>query len=253
MIKILGSQGSVSQTGRGSSFLITPTIAIDAGNLLEPLGEASAEIEHLFITHTHSDHIIDLPFLMTSYNEKRTKTLKIYGLKETISTLRAHLFNSKVWPDFTQIMLENGLPSIQYVTIDFDQSLYIDEVQLTPIHAVHIIPTCGFHLKTPKENILISGDTYENNALIDRVNANRDITTLIVDVSFCSSKYDIAKKSQHLTPKLLAKMLKRLVGSDLKIYTYHHKPLQEDLIDKELEAMGIFKSGGKRLGDGDVL
>lgn len=250
-MKILGAHGSVSQTGRTTSFLITPAIAIDAGNLITPLGEASADIEHLFITHTHSDHIVDLPFLMTSYIEKRTKTLKIYGLQETIETLKAHLFNWKIWPDFSTILLHNGLPRLEYITINLNQPVVIGETHLLPIYAQHSIPTCGFKVTTPRQSVLISGDTFVNMDLIARLNREKEIESFIVDVSFESRHDDIAVKSQHLTPKLLAQMLEKLDREDIRIYTYHQKPLQESGIEAELEAMGVFRYGGRCLRDGE--
>ena len=107
-IKVLGASGSKSKNLGTTSFQISKEIVVDAGNIINTLGDNSQYINHIFLTHSHSDHITDLPFLIDGFFENRKETLIIYGSNETINTLRKHTFNNEIWPDFSNINLINS-------------------------------------------------------------------------------------------------------------------------------------------------
>ena len=255
MIKVLGAAGSYSHTTEATSFLIEKNIVIDAGNIIQSMGNTCCELEHIFITHTHFDHIVDLPFILESYFKCRKKPLKIYALEENLLILQKHLFNWSIWPDFLKIMNQNDpdSPSLQLIPIQYGETITIDTIEIKPIWANHTIATCGFQIKKNNQSFLFSGDTYLNEDLIDILNKDKTISTLLIDVSFSSAEEDLAFTSKHLTPKLLKQMLTSLTRDDVTIYTYHHKPLYVEKIDEELSHMDLFKNGGKRLETGDIL
>lgn len=252
MIKVLGAAGSYSHHDKASSFLIEDEIVIDAGNIIDSMGEKCCDLEHIFITHTHFDHIKDLPFLAESYLKHRKKPLKIYALKENIEILQKYLFNGTIWPDFGKIMHKDQ-PTLQLIPVEYEKVVRIGDIEITPVTANHTIPTCGFQVKKNDQSFLISGDTYVNNDLIDLINLDTSISSLIIDVSFSSKESKLAAKSKHLTPKLLQEMLSSLKRDDVTIYTYHQKHMYVESIDNELMDMNLLKNGGKRLETGDVL
>ena len=254
MIKVLGASGSYSHKSKASSFLIEDNIAIDAGNIIEGMGDACSQLEHIFISHTHFDHIVDLPFIIESYFQARRKPLKIYALPENIKILQSHIFNWSIWPDFDKIPQHTTKePSLQFIPVEFGQTLNIDNVEITIIESQHSVPTCGFKLTKDNHSFVLSGDTYLNPKLIELLNEDKNISSLIIDVSFSSDQEALAKESQHLTPKLLEEMLIELKRDDLRIYTYHQKPLFQDKIDEELVALKLLRNGGKRLETGDIV
>ncbi len=63
-IEVLGAHGSLGANEDCVSFKIGKNILIDAGNVLHALGDQINEIEHVFISHAHFDHIRDLPFMI---------------------------------------------------------------------------------------------------------------------------------------------------------------------------------------------
>lgn len=255
MIRVLGAAGSYSHIDKASSFLVEDKIAIDAGNIIDGMKDKCSELEHIFITHTHFDHIKDLPFIIESYLENRKRPLNIYALKENIQTLQQYLFNGHIWPDFQNIIQDGNSDQsfIQFIALEYDEAIYIDDIEITPITSNHIIPTCGFKIKKNNHSFLISGDTYLNRDLIERINLDMSISSLLIDVSFSSKNDDLALESKHLTPKLLQEMLSDLKRDDVVIYTYHQKPIHVEAIDSELLDMNLLKNGGKRLETGDVL
>lgn len=254
MVKILGAAGSYSHENKATSFLIGKNIIIDAGNIIEGLGEECCDIEHIFISHTHFDHIVDLPFVLESYFECRKKPLKVYALNESIHTLQEHLFNWSIWPDFQNIPLNSsGEKSLQFIPVEYGQTIQIDDTEITILKSNHTIPTCGYKIKKSGQSFILSGDTYINDSLIDLLNNDSSISSLLIDVSFSSDKEDLARVSKHLTPKLLKQMLLRLQRNDITIYTYHQKPLFIEKIDEELATLDLLKNNGKRLVSGDIL
>ncbi len=254
MIKVLGAAGSYSHEGKATSFLIGKHIVIDAGNMIQGLGEECCNIEHIFISHTHFDHIVDLPFVIESYFECREKPLKVYALSETINILQEHLFNWSIWPDFQKITLKNSEEkSLQFIPLEYGETVQIDDIEIKIIEANHTVAACGYKIKKNDQAFIISGDTYINNALVDLINDDKSISSLLIDVSFSSDKEALAKQSKHLTPKLLEKMLLRLQRDDVAIYTYHQKPFFTHKINKELAALDLLKNRGKHLETGDVV
>jgi len=254
MVKILGAAGSYSHEGKATSFLIGKNIVIDAGNMIQGLGEECCNIEHVFISHTHFDHIVDLPFVIESYFECREKPLKVYALSETINILQEHLFNWSIWPDFQKITLKNSEEkSLQFIPLEYGETVQIDDIEIKVIEANHTVAACGYKIKKNDQAFIISGDTYINNALVDLINDDKSISSLLVDVSFSSDKEALAEQSKHLTPKLLEKMLLRLQRNDVAIYTYHQKPFFTHKINKELAALDLLKNRGKHLETGDVV
>ena len=254
MVKILGSDGSYSHDSRATSFLIDKNVVIDAGNLVKSLGKECCNLEHIFISHTHFDHIVDLPFVLESYFGCRTKPLKIYALSENISKLQEYLFNWSIWPNFSEIEQINGKEAaLQFVPVEVGDTLVIDSLEVTILQSNHTVPTCGYKVQKGSEAFVLSGDTYINDGLIDLINQDKCISSLLIDVSFSSEKSELALESKHMTPKLLEKMLLGLHRDDVVIYTYHQKPLFKQKIDTELSELSLLKNGGKRLETGDVI
>lgn len=254
-IKILGASGTKTKNSGTTSFQISKEIVVDAGNIINILGEHAQFINHVFLTHSHSDHINDLPFLIESFFENRTEPLNIYASKETINSLKAHTFNNEIWPDFSKIkLLKSKKESLVFVEISENEEIKIDNYTLKAIKAVHIDGAFGYVItKNNKESYVISGDTYLNDDLINEINSNPKIKLLIIECSFPNRLAKLAHDSKHLTPELLNLLLNKIEKKNLQIFIYHIKSLYLDEIKEELKELEILKSGGKILEDGDVI
>lgn len=254
-IKVLGSSGSKSKSIGTSSFQVFKDILIDAGNVLNVLGKEALDINHIFLTHAHADHILDLPFIVESFFEERQKPLVIYGLKETLETLQKHFFNGDIWPDFSKIDLLNlKQKSLIFKEISLNELVYLNGFEIKAIKANHIAGSCGYVVSQKgKDGFLISGDTYENDVIWRELNNNKNIKSLLIECSFPSSMKSLAKTSLHLTPELLYKGLQKLERDDVTIFIYHIKPSFYETIKNELLAYKILQNGGKILQDGDEV
>jgi HD-GYP domain-containing protein (c-di-GMP phosphodiesterase class II)/ribonuclease BN (tRNA processing enzyme) len=253
-IKILGASGSKAKGIGTTSFQIFKDIIIDAGNVINALGDDTLNINHIFLTHSHADHISDLPFIIESFFEKRTQPLVIYALEETIDILEKHSFNDLIWPDFSKINLINSKEkSLIFKVIKINEIITIDQYSIKAIPANHIKGACGFIINKKNQSFVVSGDTGPNPALWDEVNNNLKIKALLLECSFPDSLEDLANTSLHLCPSLIAKELKQLKRTDVSIFLYHLKPLYDKELKEDIKKHNILKYGGKVLLEGDVI
>lgn len=253
-VKVLGSSGTKTKTAGTTSFQISKSIIVDAGNVINILGEQAQFINHVFLTHSHSDHIIDLPFLIESFFEIRTEPLIVYASKETICALKEHTFNNSIWPDFSNInLLESDKKSLIFEEIKENETIYIENYSIKAINAVHMEGSFGFVIsKEDKEAYVISGDTYLNDTLIEEINSNPKIRLLLIECSFPNRLEQLAYTSKHLTPNLLLSMLGKIKNKKLQVFVYHIKHLYLEKIQEEIKELNILNNG-KILEDGDVI
>jgi 3',5'-cyclic-nucleotide phosphodiesterase len=67
------------------------------------------------------------------------------------------------------------------------------------------------------------------------LNARRDLTALLMEVSFPNDHAELAQVSGHHTPKTLEKELEKLSNhAELPIFLYHIKPVFQAQTEKEL-------------------
>ncbi len=254
-LKILGISGSKTKELGTTSFQISKSILVDAGNIISILGDKVLEVEHLFITHPHFDHISDLPFIIETYFEKRNKSLIIYASKETIQAIKDHVFNNIIWPDFSKINLTHtDKKSIIFKTIEANETIIIDNYSITAFKANHVNGSFGFIIdKKDSNSYMISGDTYENDLIWDILNNNPKIKSLIIECSFPSRMETLAFRSKHLTPKLLNNQMKRLKRDDINVFIYHIKSLYYKEMEEEIKNYGILRNKGKILKENDIV
>ena len=252
-IKILGASGSRATQANTTCIQVGSHTLIDAGNIMQSLGEEALEIERLFISHSHLDHIFDSAFLVDNFFALRTKSLEIYALPETIHALKTHFFNNTIWPDFAHIYLPNShTPAIVYKEISLYESYVIEEgITLTPIPANHTVACCGYLIEKAGNGILFTSDTFCNDALWEFINHHEGIQALIIDVSLPNELEEIAVESKHLTPYFLEQELKKLTCKSIKLYINHLKPSYEDAVCRQLSALEI--DGSAILRENDSL
>jgi len=252
-IKFLGTHGSVGVNSHTTCIQLTDNTLIDAGNIMLSLGENAKYINNIFLTHSHLDHIMGCSFLLDNFYMEREKSLKIYGLPETLEAVKKHIFNNSIWPDFSKFNLKNNsTPSLKFVEIEIGKKYKIEnDIFLTPIEANHIVPCCGYIIEKNRDAILFSGDTYKNKKLWDYINAHENIKTLIVDVSFPNNLASLAQKSKHFYPEALKEDLSNLNRENLNIYINHIKPSYKDEVIVDLSHIGINKQ--QILGDGEII
>ena len=253
-IKILGASGSKAKDLNTTSFQIYKDIVIDAGNVLNALGEEAKDINHIFLTHSHADHITDLPFIIETFFESRETPLTIYALEETIEVLKKHSFNDVIWPNFTKIkLLRKDAFSLILKPIKLDEIIKIHNYSINAIKANHISGACGFVIKKNHQGFVISGDTHINPHIWEEINNDEEIRSLIIECSYPDKLQELAKLTKHLTPELIANELEKLTRKNLSVFYYHLKPSYNKELLKDIKKHKLLTYNGKILKEGDVI
>jgi cAMP phosphodiesterase len=240
-IKILGAYGSKSDEYELSSFQITKSTVIDAGNLIGALKDDAKYIKNIFITHSHLDHIKDIPFLIDSFFEIQKETIKVYATPYTIKNLKEHIFNWEIWPDFSNIsLLDSKDAAIEFVEMELNQPIVIDNMTIEAIENNHCKGSCGFVITKDEASILITSDTYTCSSIWKRINSDKKIKAFITETSFPSELEQLSIASKHFTPKLLEEELAKLERDDVRIYVNHLKANYVQKIKEEISNIEKF-------------
>lgn len=241
-IRILGCSGGIGGRHlRTTSILVDHDVLIDSGTGVGDLALAElAQVNHIFLTHSHLDHIACLPLIVDTVGEMRNKPLTVHATAATLEILRAHIFNWAVWPDFSVIPSKES-PFLCFSEIEIGTAVEISGRRFVPIPADHTVPAVAYHIDSGRASLVFSGDTGPCPDLWRTVNQIRNLKYLIIECAFSNRERGLALASKHLCPSLLMDELAQLERS-CEVYITHLKPGQIELTMQELEdCVGEFK------------
>jgi len=253
-IQILGAFGTKSKGHGTSAFLLNKNSVIDAGNLLDALDVATTNIENIWVTHAHLDHISDIAYILDNYFHLRRKSLNIIGLPETIKVIKESYLNGTLWPDFSKIKLvHSDAMAVTYTQLSIGKEYQIGESEsIRAFETDHTIESCGYIYYRDSSGVMITADTYSLQNAISIINADDKITSLVVECSFPNEMEKLAIESKHLTPKLLFNQLTGIKRKDLNIYINHMKPsFLQKISDEIRQISGDWET--KVLNDGEFI
>lgn len=241
-LRVLGCSGGIGGRHlRTTSFLLDGDILIDAGTGVGDLTLAElSQIDHVFVTHSHLDHVTSIPFLVDTVGGMRDKPITVHATRATIEILKNHLFNWAIWPDFAEIPSPEA-PFLKYEGLELGESWELAGRTITAIPAVHTVPAVGYHLDSGAASLVFTGDTGPNEALWKIVNRIANLKILIIETAFSNKEQKLAEMSRHLCPNMLADELKKL-ERNAEIYITHMKPgeIEPTMLEIE-ECAGAFR------------
>ncbi len=234
-LTVLGCSGGIGAGLRTTSMLLDDDILIDAGTGVGDLSlEQMAHIDHVFLTHSHLDHVTSLPFLLDTVGAMREQPVTVHALPETIAVLREHLFNSKLWPDFTRIPAPDQ-PFLCFEPLQTGETVQLEKRRITALPARHTVPAVGYLLDSGEASLAFSGDTIDCPGFWDALNQVKNLSYLIIETSFADEENSIAQASRHYHPSLLAEQLPRLLNP-VETYITHLGPGDQPRIMAEILA-----------------
>jgi ribonuclease BN (tRNA processing enzyme) len=238
-IRVLGCAGSIAAGSRTTSFLLDDDILIDAGTGVGELTlEALSRVGHIFLSHSHLDHVLGIPLLVDSVIRRRqaagAPAIQVHGLPQTLQALRDHVFNGVIWPDFTR------LPSPEQPMLSL-QALACGEVRaiggrcIEALPACHSVPAVGYAVRRDRDGApawVYTGDTGPNPALWSRL-ASMPLAMLVIETAFGDEEQALAEVSRHLHPTRLHEEL-RALSAPARVFITHIKPGETDTVMQEI-------------------
>jgi ribonuclease BN (tRNA processing enzyme) len=149
----------------------------------------------IVLSHAHLDHICGLTYFLPSLLSKRVKSAKVYGDQKTLSAVRTHLFSEEVFPI---------LPSYEFV--ELPESLEVGQGgRVTHIPQEHPGTSLGFRVDWSHRSFAYLTDTHCDGSAEEFV---QGVDVLIHESNFSDGHEELAKKTGHSTPSLVATMAK---------------------------------------------
>lgn len=251
-IDVLGCSGADFPGHNPSGFLLDSKILFDAGTLTNVLDrEAQSKITDIFITHAHLDHIRDISFLADNIIvEKRKQRVNIISIPSVIRTIRQHLLNNSLWPDFSMIP-DYKHSVLRYSPLKEGTALRVNGYSISSYKVSHSVPAVGYLVEDRNgRRFFYTGDTGPTDATWKKI-GDRKLDFLIIEVSFPNRMRDMAAITGHLTSRLLKEEIRKLKQMPDRIYITHPKPQHLKVIKAELAKLRM--KNLRLLKDGDVI
>lgn len=231
-IRILGCSGGIGEDLHTTSLLVDEDILIDAGTGVGNLTLAEmARVRHIFITHSHLDHIAGIPLMVDSIFGQIHEPIVIHASAETIAALGKHIFNWVIWPDFTQLPTA-GHGVIRYEQMSPYEVLTLGARQIRMIPVNHVVAGVGYAIESAGKVAAFTGDTTTNDSFWAALNEYASVEVLIAECAFANQEQDLCRKAHHYCPDLLAADLGKLRHRPRTFLT-HLKPGAEAQIEHE--------------------
>jgi ribonuclease BN (tRNA processing enzyme) len=231
-LRVLGCSGGVGSGLRTTTLLLNEHILFDAGTGVGDLSlDHMANVQHIFLTHSHLDHISHIPFLVDSVFERIQAPIVIHGLAVTLEALRRHIFNNVIWPDFTRLPSAEN-PVLKYQEMQPGEVAELENCQIEMIPVNHLVPGVGYRVACEDRSFAFSGDTCTNDTFWEALNKHDSLDMLIVESAFLNKDLLLSQQAGHYCAELLAADLKKLKHQP-DIYITHNKPGEENAIFEE--------------------
>jgi ribonuclease BN (tRNA processing enzyme) len=238
-VVIIGSSGGAAGARQYvSSYVINDTVAIDAGCLgFYSTPQEQERIRHVFLTHSHADHIASLPFFLENVWTPTPECPIIYGSHQTLSSLQRYVFNEEIWPDFIALS-ERMFPFLRIRALEPEIAVEAAGLTLTPIWVNHTVPTFGYVVDDGESTVIFAGDSGATTRLWEVAKTLPRLRAVFLEASFPNRLKGIADASLHLTPEMF-RIEAAKVPVGIKIIAVHLKVRYHHEISSELAELRI--------------
>ncbi len=232
----MGAHNLESMSSRLVSILIDGVLALDAGSLSSGLSLAEqGRLEAILLSHQHYDHLKDLPTLGLACMGLGTKA--IYAPAPVLEELRGHLFNGRLYPDFTAKPSPEK-PAFRLFPVEPRQPLDIQGYRVTAFPISHTPSSVAYEVRAPGgPSLLYTGDTGPGLASLWGEVSPR---LLITELTGPDSWEETMLEGGHLTPKHLKAELsgfRKLKGYLPQVVLVHMNPTLEHEIGDQVREM----------------
>ena len=237
-VRIAGAQAPYGEPPASrqyaSTYLINDTVAIDAGCLgFYGTSLDQARVRHVFLTHSHSDHIAGLPMFLE--NVYGLVCPVIHGEAVTLDAIQRHVFNDVVWPDFVALS-RSVAPFLRLEPLVAEQTVEVEGLRITPIAVNHVVPTVAYMVSDSETTVVFGADSGPTNRLWQLARENGPLEAVFLEASFPDEMRQLAEISLHLTPEMFAGEVRKM-PPDVRVIAVHLKQRYSEEIAKRLRAL----------------
>ncbi|MGQ0504439.1 MAG: MBL fold metallo-hydrolase [Myxococcaceae bacterium] len=238
-LQVLGCHGGELPKCRTTCFLIDGVLALDAGALTGTLSlDELCKVDDVVVSHSHFDHVKDLPLMADLIVGRREKPVTIHASKECTKTLRENMFNNSLWPDFTQIPTKKN-PVLEIRSFKAGSTFQVGKYKIQSILVSHPVESCGFIVTNGSSSVAMSGDTGPTEQLWKVLNKTPNLKAVLLETSFPNKLQQLADVSGHLTPQTLQGELAKFERNGANVFLYHLKPAFVPQLKKELADLPV--------------
>jgi ribonuclease BN (tRNA processing enzyme) len=230
-----------------TSFLINDNVAIDAGCLgLYRTPRHQQRIRHLFLSHTHIDHLASLATFIDNAYTGDGSCVTVYGSDTVLDCLRRDYFNDRIWPNLIRIS-ETRPPYLHLQQLEPGKPVEAGGLRVTPVPVNHPVPTLGFLVEEGTKAVLFPSDTGPTEACWQLANRAADLRAVFLEATFPESLAWLAELAGHLTPSLFAQEARKMT-KPVHLFAIHLHPRHRAQVIRELKALGLANLKIARLG-----
>jgi cAMP phosphodiesterase len=235
-IRVLGCHGSQLPGFGFTGFLIDERTLMDAGAVTSVLTlEEQSRIDYVLISHAHLDHIRELASLADNLCcNPKNRPLTVISTSLVIETLKRHIFNGAIWPDFS-ILPSVEKPVLKFEPIRTGEKMRVGHLRVMAVPVHHSVETVAYVIESGQSSsattAIFVGDT-------GPTEEEENVRAIFVETSLPGEMADVAEVTGHLTPAGLARELDKLGPLHPQVYLYHMKIQYHQEIQREIDRMG---------------
>lgn len=223
-----GSVRLLFDCGRGATLRLTQ------------VGVPIGSISRLFLTHLHSDHVIQIPDLLlagwvgSGQGVGRTVALSVWGPKGT-RDMMDHLQQAFAFDIHTRRDVDEKIPGegIKVISHDITQGVVFDDesVKVTAFLVDHgpVAPAFGYRVDYRGHSVVLSGDTRVSENLVRFAQGVDLLVHEVVDADATRARSTNAEAiiAHHTTPEQAAEVFNRVKP---RLAVYSHAPKSESVM-----------------------
>ncbi len=221
-----------------TSFLINDTVAIDAGCVgFHGQPPEQARVSHVFLTHSHADHVCSLPMLVTNACDQRSDAVAVYGHAHVLDCLRTDIFNGRLWPDLLQLD-RDGETFVRMQRLESEETVAANGLRVTPVFVDHVVPTFGYIVEDDHATVVFCSDTGPTERIWEVARGKPNMKAVFLGASFPEEMAELAGVAAHLTPSLFRGEAAKL-ASPVELVAVHIKPGHRERVVEQLLALDV--------------
>lgn len=193
-----------------STCLLNRTVALDAGALgFVGTPEEQAAVGHVFLTHSHLDHVASLPMFLENVYDLRAEPPVVYASTAVLDALQRDIFNERLWPDFIALSRRTR-PFLTLRPFEPGDTLTLAGLHITAVAVNHVVPTVGYLIEDAGGTVAFIPDTGPSELIWRQAAQVANLRAICIETTFPDEMTWLAQESKHLTPALLGAELAKL-------------------------------------------